>query len=144
MARRRHFREALDIAERDPRQFRTRKQLVVRAHARGLVEGADLDSYHAGPQFDLVEDAGAAGRTEVACDIAAGISLRPVGPRLARDNEAVTRNRQADMKSAAARTLAIAAVADETPDRRSRRFVTHRAAQTLSRELHRRLLNGSE
>src|SRR5215470_6322128 len=123
MVRRRHVREAFDIAEREPRHFRAREQFVARAHASGLVEGADLDGHHAGPQLDLVEHAGAAGRAEVARDVAAGIALRPVGPRLAGEGEAVARHRQTEMKSAAARALAITAVADEAPDRRSRRSV---------------------
>src|SRR5262249_62138896 len=119
MVRRRHAGEAVDIAEREPRHFRACEQLVVRDDASGLVEGADLDGNEAGPQLDLVEHAGAAGRAEVARDRAAGIALRPIGPHLAREGEPVARHGQADMKSAAARALAMAAAADEAPDRRS-------------------------
>src|SRR5262249_33939664 len=139
MVRRRHARKALADAERQPRHFRAREQVVVRAHAGGLVEGADLDGDQAGPQLDLVVNAGAAVRTEVAGDAAAGLPFRPVGLDLAGDGEAVARHRQPDMERAAARALAVTAVADEAADRRSRRFVAHRAAQTLSRELHPRL-----
>src|SRR5262245_55884124 len=44
------------------------------------------------------------------------------------------------MKSAAARALAVTAVADKAPDRRSHRLVTNFTAQTLPRNLHPHLL----
>src|SRR5262249_41787238 len=134
VVRRGHVGEALDLAERKPRHFRAREQLVAGADARRLVEGAGFDGDHAGAQLDLVEHAGAAGRAEEACDAATGFAFRAIGARLTRHREAVARHRQAEMKRATARALAVAAVAEEAAHRRSRRSVAHRAAQTLSRE----------
>src|SRR5262245_35987369 len=131
MVGRRHARETLNIADREPRHFRAHKQLIVRGHAGRLMESADLNGDQTGPQLDLVEHARTAGRAEVARHGATGIPLRAIGANLASEREAVARHGETNMESAAARTLAITAVADKASDQHPSGFITHCAAQAL-------------
>ncbi len=133
-----HLGERLDVAaDRYPRDPRARIAFIGRGHEAGIIERAHLDDDVAGPQLQLVEDAGTADRTKTSRDASPGLGFRPVGAQLpARDRETCPRHRHAGVEDAAAGPLAIPAMADELPSGNAGRFVANRAAQTSTPEIH--------